>query len=127
MSTGRLDTYIPDYMSNVAVINGTSVNGAFIPLWGATGFTIQAVCTNGAAGTLYLNATNTWGIPALTQSNGLPYSEYLSQQNVGANGHAGMKVSITDNVISFQGFWIAFAPSASGNIYIAVNVRRLNS
>lgn len=126
MSSSRLDAYIPDYIYAMPVVSGTTVYGAIVPLYGSAGFTVQGQCANGAAGAMFINPTN-FASPMLQpfyQANGYPFAEYVSAQTIGANGHAGMKVSPTDNSAHFAAFYVSFVPSASGTLYIAVNVRK---
>lgn len=127
----RTDTYIPDYANGVAVAPGNTFVGSFIPLYGANGALFHIVSTNGAAGTLYLWGTNFQGNPnpALQQPNAPGMGVQTGQLSVvlAANGSAVISSQPTNTLTLCNGCYAYFSPTAAGNIYIAVNIRRINN
>ena len=127
----RTDTYIPDYVNNVAVTTGAPYVGSYIPLYGSNGLTIHIVSTNGAAGTLYVWGTNFQGNPnpAVQQPNAPGMGVQTGQLSaaLAANSSAVIPVTPTNTLAMCAGCYIYFSPSASGNIFIAVNIRRINN
>lgn len=127
MSTGRLDTYIPDFAPGVAVTSGVTWVGPLLPLHGAAGVSIQVLCTNGAAGSLTIGPSNFEAVPAVIQSNGLPPLRNGSTLSVSANGSGDLSYVMSSAQTFWKSLTFTFAPTASGNLYIAINVRRFNS
>ncbi len=125
-----MDTYIPDYANGVPVVSGTTWYGGVIPLYGASGYSWQVVATNGAAGTFAWCPTNMVGTTALyTVNNGaLPaFSSTAGTAGVAANGTASNALNVNNVQAYFNAVYFYFTPSASGNLYVAINVRRLST
>lgn len=124
MGTSRLDSFVPDYASNVAVTVGQVWQGPLIPLYGVTGMLAHCRTLNGAAGSLLIYFTNFDGVIGLTDPLGYPAQTGAVTVTVPANSIAGTGILPTNVQIYANKCWLAFNPTASGNIYIGVNMRR---
>jgi len=123
--SARLDTWIPDYAVAVPVTLGTAWNGPLFPLAGAAGCVIQIFTTNGAAGTLYMLGTNFDGVLPTYATTGNFANNPAFSQNLSIAVAANASSSIlAGGALYCNKAWAAFNPSASGIIYVAVNIRR---
>jgi hypothetical protein len=91
-----------------------------IPLYGAAGLLAQCKALGGAAGTLSVYFTNFDGAIGLLDAKGYPPQDTATTASIAANGIGSASAQTYANKC-----WIVFTPSASGTIYIAVNVRRI--
>ena len=123
--SSRMDTGIYDYALNVPVVSGVPYVGLPVALYGAMGFSVHCVLTNGAAGTSVCQVTN-FG-QDLVPPGGIPWSQ-LSSDTLAANAMKYNGYSASQVGEAFARFArFVFTPSASGNLYYAVNVRRLSA
>ena len=121
----RLDSWIPDYAANLPVTSGVAWYGPLIPGHGVVALTVQIASTNGAAGTCYIFGTNFDGIPPLINSStGMPQGVQLTNVALSGVNVASINMGITSTGIGVNKFYLQFTPTVSGNIYIAVNMRR---
>lgn len=112
-----IDRSIIKYADTVAVTNGVQWQGDTFAPFGAMAMSVQCVASNGAAGTLYIDGTNQDGVAG----------SYVSPANVAvsANGQSLMNFSLTDAVLAMRAVRLRFVPSASGNVRIDINLRRI--
>ena len=126
MSTGRIDTNISDYFNGVTVTASMLIQGALIPLHGAAGLHITAQTTNGAAGSLilYTSSQDPAGGPFPSQ---YPFQAGAVAVTVAANSANTLGLGPNNTQLYARYAWLAFNPSASGTLYVAVNIRRWNA
>jgi len=116
MSIVHCDQHVPSHI-NSAVTSSQTLTGDEIQLYACTGVTIQTACTNGAAGTVYVDITNQQGTsPAWVQT---------TSATVAANGTALLNFSQVDQLTSMHKMRCRFTSTAAGNVQVSVNGRRL--
>lgn len=121
----RLDTYIPDYAYNVPVTTGTVWYGPIVSLQNAAGLSFQIQTLGGASGSLAYCPTNFAGIPPLwTAPGNMPIFTAAGTTSVGVNNTAATAFNVNTSQAYFHSIYFYFSPTASGSIYVAVNVRR---
>lgn len=116
MSTYRCDNHVPEHIK-AAVTNGVSVQGDPVQLFGAVGVSVQTTCTNGAAGTIFLDGSNQLGPSAFWVNT--------TSQSVAANQTILLTNSLADDVTAMHKIRCRFVPTAGGNVQVSVNVRRV--
>jgi len=110
------DRWQPTYLPTQGITNGATVQGALLLLDGAAAVTVQIVLSGGAAGTLYVDATN-------DDAQGANFVTPTSQ-TVAANSSAFLSYTLTDQVTGFAQMRVRFVASAAGNVKVATNIRR---
>jgi len=113
----RCDNWQTPYLANTAVTASQTVIGGWLFLDGAAGFSVQIQAMNGAAGTVYIDATNYHG--AATTTFVTP-----TNQPVAANGTTFLSFGPADQATVFAQMRVRFVSSAAGNIQIATVIRR---
>lgn len=126
MSTSRLDTSIPDYFLGQAVTTGQVISGPIFPLYGAVGFHATGMTTGGAAGNLILYTSSI--DPQLSPLNSAyPAQAGAISATIAANGVNILSLATNNAQIYARFGWLSFSPSASGTLYVGVNIRRYNA
>lgn len=114
-STYRCDNHVPDHIKTA--VDGTSTyTGEYIELFGAVGVSVQCTCTDGAAGTLYIDGSNQLGAKSFYVN--------VNSQAVAANQTILVSNSLADDVTGMHTMRCRFVSSAAGNVQVSVNVRR---
>lgn len=112
-----IDRSLARYADNQALTNGVPWTGDLLPLFGTQAISVQCAASNGAAGTVYIDGTNQDGV------NGI----FLAAANttVAANGTSYQTFTLTDPITSMRACRLRFVPTASGNVTISINLRRI--
>lgn len=113
------DQHVPLYFNNVAVTSGTQITGPNQLLAGVQALAIQVTPTNGAAGTLYLDGSN-----SRSMDNPIVWVN-ISNQAVAANTPVLISTTLADQITGMHVMRLRFVPSASGNLLVAVNGRAM--
>lgn len=112
----RCDNLFAAYFSQTVTSSQTLV-GADIELIGAMGLSVQTICTNGAAGTLYVDGSNQLGTTATWQN--------ITSQTLTANQTAILNYSLIDSIMSMYKARLRFVSTATGNLVVSANARRV--
>jgi hypothetical protein len=116
MTTYRCDNHVPEHIKS-AVTSSQTVTGDYIELFGSMAVNVMAVCSNGAAGTLYIDGSNQLGSTAVWQT--------VVTQALTANQTACFVYSLTDQITSMHKLRCRFVSSAAGNVQVSINARRM--
>lgn len=111
----RSDGWLPHYIDTLPTATGATQAGQWLLLNGAIGISVQVALFQGAAGTLYIDATNLDDQSIFVTP---------TTQTITANGTGYFTFSMTDQVTSFAQMRCRFVATAGGNIEVAVNIRR---
>lgn len=126
MSTFHCDNLIPEAISS-NVDASTTYTSSGIPLSGTMALSFQVVCTNGAAGTLYIDGSNQ-PIPSRSNqlaSNATQFWTNCSSQVLTANQQAILNYTLTDQITSMHNVRVRFVASAAGTVLVSINARRM--
>lgn len=126
MPTFNCDNLVSDALAT-AVDSSTPVMSRNVNLNGVQAVSIQAQCTGGAAGTLYVDGCNQRvpsannQLPASTPVNWLNFTT----QVLTANQQAILSYSLVDQVCTMHNVRVRFVPTAAGSITASINARRM--
>lgn len=111
----RSDGWLPHYIDNASVTSSGTQAGQWLYLNAAAGVSVQVALSNGAAGSMMIDATN-------LDDN----SKFVTTitQAVTANGTGYFSFSLADQLTSFAQMRCRFVATAGGNVTVAVNIRR---
>jgi hypothetical protein len=120
MSLIRVDHFVPQYVPQTTLTNGTTFVAKPLLLNGVATVTIQFNLSGGAAGTCYAEATN-----YDTQD---PAAKWVPCQSfmLAANTTGAMVFSAVDQLTGMHAMRIRIVPTASGSVVVAVNLRHLS-
>ncbi len=116
MPTFRCDNQVPSHIQT-AVTASQTVIGDDVELFGCVGVSVMTVCSNGAAGAIYVDGTNQLSTTASWVQ--------CATATVAANGTAVMTFSLADEITSMHKLRCRFVSSAAGNVQVSVNGRRV--
>lgn len=108
------DDHVPQYLLNVAIPIGTTI-GPDISLNAGHGLTVQTVASGGAAGTVYIDATNFQGVTTQWVN--------IASSPVSANGTTLNGFSLLDQITAMHKARVRFVATAAGTLNVAVNTR----
>lgn len=111
----RSDNWTPEYLKNVSVDGTSSYGGAPVALDGASAIVVQAICSGGASGTVYIDGTLQEG----PNANWVP----MSNQGILANGSTYIAFTSVDALTNMHQMRVRFVSSAAGTLNVAVNQR----
>jgi len=114
MSLG-LDRWIPTYADHVAVT--ANFIGETVLLDGASGASVQAVSSDTAVGTVYIEGTNQ---PGSQNQQWYP----ASNMALSAGGTAYATFTLSDPLTALHAMRVRFVATTPGTITLALNVRR---
>jgi hypothetical protein len=111
----RSDNWTPEYLKQVSVDGSSSYGGAPVSLDGASAVVVQAMCSGGASGTVYIEGTLQEG----PNATWVP----MSSQSVVANGSTYIAFTAVDALTNMHQMRARFVSSAAGKVTVAVNMR----